>query len=69
MKKLVLTAFITLLLTPIAFGQSRSPAVEPVRGLSIDRGPEYKNHPGFKFKNGQPISASVAECICSGHDM
>lgn len=46
------------MLSPLVSGQSRSPAVEPQRGISIDRGPEYKNHPGFNFKNGKPISTS-----------
>lgn len=58
MKKFILALLISLTFGPLAIGQSRSPAVEPVRGLSIDREPEYKNHPGFNFKNGQPVSTT-----------
>lgn len=58
MKKFFVFLILSLFISPLTFGQSRAPAVEPQRGLSIDRGPEYKNHPGFQFKNGKPVSTS-----------
>lgn len=56
MKKLVILFIFSLTILPTAFSQSRSPAVEPQRGISIDREPEYNGHPGFQFKQGQPVS-------------
>ncbi|MGB0453087.1 MAG: hypothetical protein ACPGJV_05170 [Bacteriovoracaceae bacterium] len=53
----ILNAFTFILFINLVFattGFSRSPAVEPVSGISIDQGPGFNGHNGFEFKNGIP---------------
>lgn len=66
MKKLIFAILFTFTLIPTGHSQSRSPAVEPQRQIINQNSTDYKDHPGFQFKNGQPVSTTDAQPEGSG---
>jgi hypothetical protein len=61
MKKFILLMLFTFTIIPLGHSQSRSPAVEPQRQIINQNSTEYKDHPGFQFKNGQPVSTTSSQ--------